>query len=65
MDAKPDTYQGPELDEAVDERIAQMSYAELRDLCDTFRSWKRIGFPGYNFSKFSEWLRHKISWELV
>lgn len=55
MDAHRDPYQGPELDERVAERIAEMTLAELRDECDTFRANK--GRHGYRFDRFSEYLR--------
>jgi hypothetical protein len=60
MDAKPDTYQGPELDEAVAERIAQMSASERYDY---FCLWAAIGCRPYGFN-FDEWLRDKIAREV-
>lgn len=65
MDAHDDTFQGPELDEAVAERIAEMSYAELRDRCDVYRSFKiRYGHGPCGF-RFGEWLRDQVLQEIT
>lgn len=59
MDAYPDTFCGPERDERVAERIGAMTFAELRDACDTYRVNK--GRPGYRYDRFSEWLRDQLT----
>lgn len=64
-DPRAEDYQGPELDEAVSARIAEMSYSQLRDHCDTYRSYKRVyGHKPFGFS-FGEWLRDQVAQALL
>lgn len=64
-DTRAEDYQGPELDEAVSARIAEMSYSQLRDHCDTYRSYKRVyGHKPFGFS-FGEWLRDQVAQALL
>lgn len=57
--AEPDYYDDSER---VAERIADMSYAELRDMCDSYRC--RLGIRRQS-DKFSTWLRDRVSDQLV